>query len=99
MKAPKGLSEASKNLWYDVIDQQASWSSSRLAVLEAGLMARDRMMQARTVLDAEGLTIRTGSSNMRRPHPLLQVESTARREFLAAWRALALNWAPNVDRR
>ncbi len=93
---PAGLSPKSEALWLSVADRARS--PGRQALLAEALRALDRADQARTAVDAEGLTLTTPRSGVSHVNPLLLAEERFRRQFSAAWVALGLQSAgPDVE--
>jgi phage terminase small subunit len=68
-----------------------------LALIQSALEALDRADEAAGILRQEGLTFTTASTGAVHVHPALRIEKDARSHFLAAWRALALEWDAKVD--
>ncbi len=101
---PADLSEASAVLWPGLVaDLEAAGAGAEvdLMLLADVLRARDRLAQVREILAAEGLTT-TGSKGQTRPHPLLDVEASLRREVAVGLDRLQLSparrtWALEVD--
>ena len=98
LPVPEGLSEKSTELWKAATARRCR-SACRLALLEEGLRARDRCEAARRIVDKEGLTVRTASTNACHAHPSLKTEREARGQFLRAWRDLGLAWDALADGR
>jgi len=96
-KAPKHLSAASRQLWRVLVGEYAISDAAGLAVLEAGLEARDRMLQARKAIDCGGAVLRDRWGQAK-PHPLLTVERDCRSQFLAAIKQLGFDVEPTRDR-
>ncbi len=90
---PADLSEASAALWPGLVaDLEAANAGAEvdLILLADVLRARDRLAQVREILAAEGLTT-TGSKGQTRPHPLLDVEASLRREVAVGLDRLGLS--------
>ncbi len=101
---PVDLSGASAMLWAGLVaDLEAAKAGAEvdLILLADLLRARDRLAQVRDILTAEGLTT-TGSKGQTRPHPLLDVEASLRREVAVGFDRLQLSparrtWVLGVD--
>ena len=93
MKIPKTLKSLEvKKIWTE-ITEAFELDESGLIVLKVALESYDRMIEARKILDTEGLTIVTPSGQVKK-HPANEIEKTARAGFLMAWRMLNLNIDP-----
>ena len=90
---PGHLSERSKALWQKLIHRCRT--AGRPELLENALRALDVADASRAVLDAAGLTVKTLGSGAVRAHPLVTVESAARREFRDSLRRLQLDYEPD----
>ncbi len=101
---PADLSEASAALWPGLVaDLEAAKAGAEvdLILLADVLRARDRVTEVRAILHSEGLTT-TGSKGQTRPHPLLDVEASLRREVAVGLDRLQLSparrtWVLEVD--
>ena len=92
---PNHLSERSRRLWRELVPRRAS-SPERLQFLLVALECLDEADRAREVLLCEGLTVTNERTGIVHAHPLTRVEKDARCQFLAAWRALGLNFDPQT---
>lgn len=63
---------------------------AELGCLDAGLSARDRMLEAGEILKREGLVVTNRLTGVARAHPCVMVEKIGRAQFLQALRQLAL---------
>jgi P27 family predicted phage terminase small subunit len=93
---PEHLSARAVELWDAVVPRRCQ-SPERLAMLTAALEAFDRAAEARRVLEREGLTTKTKRTGAVHAHPMVKVESDARRQFARLWQGLALNWDGTID--
>jgi phage terminase small subunit len=93
---PAILSPRSKALWISLAPRRCR-SAERLTLLQTALECLDRADQARARVDTEGLTVKTLGSGTIHVHPLVKVESEARRQFAKLWAALGLTSA-EIDR-
>ena len=86
---PKTLSASSSSLWTAIVGD-FEFCESELAILQAGLEARDRYLEAKGLIDRDGITIqdRFGTKII---HPAFRVESRMRDSFLSSMRMLKLN--------
>jgi len=83
------FSRNSTALW-DKLRGEYVLNRAQLEVLAAGLEARDRAMECRARIDAEGLTVENQRGDLR-PHPLLSVERDSRAAFVHALQRLGLH--------
>ncbi len=102
---PADLSGDSVREWAglasDVSEAAGGIADVDMLLLADVLRARERLAQVREILAAEGLTT-TGSKGQTRPHPLLDVEASLRREVAVGLDRLQLSparrtWALQVD--
>ncbi len=102
---PADLSGDSVREWAglvsDVSEAAGGVADVDMLLLADVLRARERLAQVREILAAEGLTT-TGSKGQTRPHPLLDVEASLRREVAVGLDRLQLSparrtWALQVD--
>lgn len=96
-KAPSTLSRAAQRRWRAIVNE-FELSASELIVLEEGLLAWDRLGQARALLDRDGLVVATGAGGLK-PHPAANVEAESRRAVFAAFRQLGLDTADESPRK
>lgn len=89
--APRHLSKPSRMLFRSILEA-FELEDHHVAVLTAALEARDRMIGARELVDAEGLAV-LDRFGQRRAHPLIAVERDARMSFLRGIRELGLDLA------
>lgn len=83
------LSEKAQNLWREVTSEYQFGSSER-AILRSGLEAFDRCLEAKEVLDRDGIVIEDRWSQ-KKPHPAVTIERDSRSQFLMAMKALNLH--------
>lgn len=76
--------------WRRIVSEYEGWDSGDLLVLQIGLESLDRLMQARAMINAEGLCVADRFGTMR-PHPALSVERDARAACMKALKQLALD--------
>jgi P27 family predicted phage terminase small subunit len=96
--APAHLSESSQQLWHEIVREYGVNDPPGLAILAAGLEARDRAAEARKVLDGEGLTV-TGDRGGTKAHPANQIERDNRAAFLQAMKLLNFQPEPAASRK
>jgi len=89
-KPPKGLTAEARRWWRRIVAEYEDWDSGDLLVLQLGLESLDRLMQARALIDAEGLCVADRFGTMR-PHPALSVERDSRAACLRAFKQLGLD--------
>jgi P27 family predicted phage terminase small subunit len=95
-KAPKHLSRDAKRIWRQI---NSTWdlqnAPDALLILRTALESFDRLQQARSVLDIEGVTVKsktaTGDIKILK-HPALEAEKSARGGLLQAFRMLGLEF-------
>jgi phage terminase small subunit len=95
--APAHLSARARAIWTVIVDTGRARSRGRQVLLQAALESLDLADQARAAIVAEGLTATTKGTGMVHVHPLVPVEQEYRRQFLAAWRILHLDWDTRID--
>lgn len=93
---PAHLSARSQALWRTLVPRRAR-SAERLTLLQTALECLDRADAARAGIDRDGLTVKTLATGTVHLHPLLKVETEARRQFAKLWSALALE-SDTLDR-
>lgn len=88
-KPPVHLSRAAKSWWRKIV---TDWDLEldALLVLQVALESYDRLVQARSLIDEEGIVV-TDPSGRKRAHPALAVEKEARLALLRAWRQVGLD--------
>jgi phage terminase small subunit len=96
--APEHLSERSKELWRQLQPVHAK-SLGRQELLRVGLEALDRCDQARSLIDAEGMTSITESTKAVHVHPGTRIEREARMQVIKIWELLRLTWNQAIDGR
>jgi P27 family predicted phage terminase small subunit len=96
MKPPKNLSREAKNLWRKIQDEYQITDEAGLLILATGLEAFDRMRQAQTILEAEGMTT-LDRFQQPRPHPAATIERDSRSALLGALKQLNLDLEPLRD--
>jgi len=95
-KPPGYLKAPGKRLWRDVTAQFAL-EPFHLHILAGACQAADRMEEARSILDADGLVV-LDAKGTARPHPCVSVERDSRTAMLRALRELALDAAADEVR-
>jgi len=93
---PADLSEASQQLWSQLVPDRAK-SQGRLTLIHEALRARDAADAAAEVLKREGMTTKTKTTGAVHLHPLVKVEKEQRALFVRCWRALSFEWDGRVD--
>jgi P27 family predicted phage terminase small subunit len=98
-RPPAGLCPASRALWRRLVREYAITDSGGLALLELAAQAYRRLVEARAILDKQGVTI-TDRHGQLRAHPLVNVERDARIAVVATLKQLGLDLEPvgNVGR-
>ena len=91
-RAPRGLSERSKRIWKDVLEEWAL-DKSLLVLLRVALEALDRREEARKVIKKDGIVV-VSPSGMQRAHPALKIERESTSAFLSKRRAIGFNLDP-----
>ena len=98
INAPEHLSTSSKELWVDLVRRGRVRSWERMELLTVALELRDRMVELRTRIDEEGLTVTTlGSGNVRR-NPLLPELRNIAGQFGRIWYQLRLDQDPPMEK-
>jgi phage terminase small subunit len=92
---PEGLSERSAALWRDLVPRRVA-SLQRQQLLVEGLRSLDRIEEARRVIAAEGLILRSARSGVAHAHPAVAIERQARVSFFRIWRELGLVVDPGL---
>jgi len=83
---PSSLGRESRRLWFD-LNRLYELDSPQMVLLKVALEAYDRLLEAREMIEREGLSYKT-ETGYRRPHPALAIEKDARNGFLRAWASL-----------
>ena len=89
-EAPEHLSERARELWAQLAGGKVK-GPGPLALFQAALEAMDRADGAREAIAQEGLTVTTKTTGAVHVHPLVKVESDARRQFAQLWKDLGLD--------
>jgi P27 family predicted phage terminase small subunit len=93
---PEHLSSRSRELWQAIVPRRGR-SPGRLALLQTGLEALDRVYECREILKREGLTVQTKRTGVVHAHPLVKVEKEQRQLFMRSWSQLGLGWDEGID--
>ena len=96
--APTHLSEESRRLWDEIVSEFEIRDAPGLAILQSGLVSRDRADQAKQVLDDEGLTV-VGPNGAIKAHPAVPVERDSRAAWLQALKLLNCQPEPAANTR
>jgi P27 family predicted phage terminase small subunit len=88
-EAPSHLSAESKRLWRKLQSDYAIDDSAGHLLLRHCLEAHDRVIQAREILEREGL-VAPDRFGQPKTHPCVAVERDARQQVIASLRALKL---------
>ena len=88
---PAHLSERAKALWKQIVPARG-WSPGRLVLLQTALESLDRADEARSAVQAAGLTTVTARTGVIHVNPLVKIEREARGQFLATWGQLRLGF-------
>lgn len=75
--------------WFSAIVRDFELAEHELLILSAAAEAWDRMNGARRLVAKDGMTF-VDNRKAIRPHPAVQIEATARTQFLRAMRELNL---------
>ena len=97
MKPPDHLSQDSKTFWTSTVGEY-SLESHHLKILQCALEAWDEMVEAKRIVDAEGL-IFVDRFGQPRPHPAAGLVLKARESFGRLMRQLDLEGEPNPGYR
>jgi P27 family predicted phage terminase small subunit len=92
MRAPKRLSVRSKAIWRD-INKKYKLEKYHYTLLEVGLDAFDRLIEAKKAVDEHGILLRTKWDTLIK-NPATIVEKETRNGFLAAWKHLGIEMEP-----
>lgn len=63
----------------------------------ARIARRCRALQAREIIQREGMVTKSKRGQMSHAHPMLRVEQQCRRAFICCWRQLRLEWDTSWD--
>jgi phage terminase small subunit len=88
---PEHLSDRAKELWRSLGPKEAG-GLARRALFQSGLEALDTADQARRIIAAEGLIVKTAKSGVSHLHPAAKLEREARGQFTKIWTVLNLRW-------
>src|SRR5215218_7437839 len=88
-KAPKHLSEPSRNWWRTCV-REYQLEQHHLRLLQSAAECWDRQQQARKIIDCEGITFTDDRGNAR-AHPAVAIERDARVGFARLVRELDLD--------
>ncbi len=90
---PDSLSTAAKKWWRAIQSEFAIADPGGLLVLTTALEAYDRMVEAKALIDEQGLTV-LDRFEQRKPHPAVVIERDCRGQMLMALRHLSLDLEP-----
>jgi Phage terminase, small subunit len=93
-RPPADVSKTSKQLWRDLVADVECVSggppaAASLVIVEDVVRARERLVEIRVALAADGVTV-SGSRGQKRPHPLLIIERQLVAEIATALDRLEL---------
>ena len=88
-RPPKHLSKESKKLWRSICSQW-DFDASGFMLLQTAFEAYDRLLEAKNIIDRDGIVIET-PTKFKKIHPALRIEKESRAGFLQAWRMLNLD--------
>lgn len=91
-KPPAGLSRAAL-AWWKALNEEYEFPLEARLVLEAAMHSFDRWMQARAILDKEGLTFRDKFKQPRQ-HPAVLIERDSKAAMVRALKSLGLDILP-----
>lgn len=86
---PKGLSAESRKLWLRLTGIYEFDDPAARVILRTALQARDRIEEARKQVKRDGITVQN-RYGMPVAHPALNIEASARRQMLLAFKELGL---------
>lgn len=92
-KVPLTLKNAETRKIWKQITEAWELDESGLVILKIALESYDRLIQAKRILDKEGVTVKTDTGQIKK-HPACEIEKNARQGFLMAWRMLNLGIEP-----
>ncbi len=87
---PRGLGREAKRLWLDC-HEDFCFGPDSLALLRVACFALERLLQAKKILDREGVTFKTETGQIKQ-HPACSVEKDARSGFVQAIRLLGISY-------
>jgi len=90
-KPPNYLSAQAKRIWTKIIETYEIEDIAALTILKTACDSFDRAEKARKQLDKEGITV-TDRWGQQKSHPAASIERDARAQFLAALKALRIDW-------
>ena len=96
-RAPKNIRPEAKELWKD-IHTDFDLDPAGYHLLTVAVISLSRFHRAREIIDDEGEAYKT-SSGQRKKHPAVEVEKNARQGFLAAMKALNLDYGDEPQPR
>ena len=88
--APKDLCLEAKKLWRDVFAEYDVGADAR-EILRVGCISLTRYLQAKEILDREGLVFKTETGQVKK-NPVCQIEKDSLTSFLQAMRLLGLEF-------
>lgn len=90
---PRALSPQSKRLWKRVVsDYDFAGDVNGQTLLHKALKAHDQALEARKLIEQEGMVIENPRTGQRYENPATKILRTADQAFLRFWRALGLKW-------
>ena len=96
-KAPAHLSDSTRVWWRSVV-REYHVEPNHMRLLQAAAECRDRLQQARELLQRDGLVIEGREGGMR-PHPAAAIERDSRIAFARLIRELDLDVEPPASAR
>jgi P27 family predicted phage terminase small subunit len=88
--APSDLGREGKKLWY-AAHEEFDLGPDSLEVLRVACYSLERYLQAKRILDKEGITFQTDGGQVKK-HPASEIEKAARVGFLQAIRLLGFDY-------
>ena len=95
---PEHLSDRAKLIWRSVVPTRCK-SPERLLFLEAALDAHDRAHEAAKIIAVEGMLTTTARTGVKHANPMVKIERESREQFAKLWKAMNLQFSPQVDGR
>jgi P27 family predicted phage terminase small subunit len=92
-RPPAGLCQASRAFWTRLVREYDIADAGGLALLELAAQAYRRLVEARGILDKQGVTVMDRHGQVR-AHPLVNVERDARIAVVATLKQLGLDLEP-----